>query len=1482
MENKGVNDKVGSVMVVGGGIAGMQSALDLAESGYKVYLVESSPSIGGRMAQLDKTFPTNDCAMCTLGPKLAQANTHPNITLLCYSEVESISGEPGHFKARIKEKSTRVDWSKCTGCGVCAEWCPVAIPNEFNESLDNRRAIYTAFPQAVPKKYVIDKKEERLCHAACTDACPLHMNVSGYLKAASEGLIDDAYKLIRATNPLPAICGRVCYAPCQEACNRGQIDEHLAIRDVKRFIADNADASKLQVSKLASTGKKVAIIGSGPAGLTAAHDLALKGHGVVIFEALPKPGGMLQVGIPEYRLPKDVVKKEISQIESLGVEIKTGVTIGKDVTLKELKDNYDAIFVAVGAHQGTKLRVPGEGLEGVVQGVDFLRRANLGETIKVPNEVAVIGGGNTAIDCARTVKRLGAKNVTIFYRRTKEEMPAAREEIEAAENEGVKTELLVTPIAFHGEKSLSSMELIRMKLGEPDASGRPRPIPVQGSEFRVALTMVIVATGQAPVIEFLKEIGLNISGHGTIEIDPVSMATNIAGVYAGGDAVTGPAFVVDAMAAGRAAANSIDAFLKGTTVPASEEHKPEKLSEEEVVVVKRFVAPGKRRQMKETATESRGNFSEVALGYTMAEAQEEAARCLAGLEPGCIACLECVRRCEAKAVNHNMTDSIKEIDVGAVILASGYEIIDPGLKKELGYGRYDNVVSSLQYERMLSASGPHMGTVLRPSDLKPPKRIAYIQCVGSREIDRNYCSSVCCMYATKEAIITREHAPETECTIFYIDLRAFGKGYEHYYHRAKELGVRYIRCRPSSVREVPGSKNLVLRFEKEDGTLVNEEFDLVVLSAGMKPGEATKKLTDTFGIVTNEYGFAQIGELTPAETSRTGIYAAGVIAGPKDIPESVMEASAAASRAMSLLAGVRGTLVKEKTYPPERNVTGQEPRIGVFVCHCGQNIAGVVDVKDVVAYAKTLPNVVYAEDNVYTCSTDSCERIKKMILEQDLNRVIVASCTPRTHEPLFRDTVRQAGLNPYLFEMANIRDQCSWVHMHEPQKATKKAKDLVRIAVAKSRLLEPLYPAYVDVNPQALVLGGGLAGMTAALELGKQGFETYLLEKSGELGGNLKRVRFLLDHVSPKEKLNYLIYEVKNHPKVHIFTNAEVVDFEGSAGNFKTTFTANGKTQEIRHGAVIVATGAREYRPTEFLYGQHPAVISQLEFEDKLASGNFNAKSVVMVQCVGPCSQPDGYCSRICCGQAVKTALRVKETKPDTSVFIVHNDMRTYGFNEAYYREAREKGVRFIRLAEETQPEVQPANGKVRVSLIDNILKSRLNIDTDLLVLSTGIVPDEGNQTLAQKLKLPLTQDGFFLEAHLKLRPVDFASDGIFLCGLAHSPKTADESIAQAMAAAARAATILSKKRIELQAAISNVIDENCDGCAYCVDPCPYKAITLIEYMKNGEIKKTVDADPAKCQGCGVCQATCPKQGISVLNFRLDQLGAMVEAALAE
>jgi len=843
-------------------------------------------------------------------------------------------------------------------------------------------------------------------------------------------------------------------------------------------------------------------------------------------------------------------------------------------------------------------------------------------------------------------------------------------------------------------------------------------------------------------------------------------------------------------------------------------------------------------------------------------------------------CEICKEFCEADAIDYEQKEERIDLNVGAIILSPGYEVFDANVKGEFGYNRYPNVITSLEFERILSASGPFGGEILRPSDGKLPQKIAFIQCVGSREVEANYCSSVCCMYATKEAIIVKEHHPETDITIFFTDLRAFGKGFEAYYEQAKKLGIRYIRCQPSSIKEAPGSKDLNIQYQNEDGEIVAGEFSLVILSCGLRPPSAAGELAEKFDIDLNEFGFCQTGQFSPVETSQQGVYACGLFTGPKDIPETVIEGSAAAAKALSLLSTEKGKLLTQKTYPPEKDVKGEEARIGVFVCHCGKNIAGVVNVPEVVEYAETLPNVVYAESNLYTCSTDTGERIKQVIEEYNLNRLVVASCTPRTHEPLFQDTLREAGLNPYLFEMANIRDQCSWVHMHQPEEATKKAKDLVRMAVAKSRLLEPLYPKFVDVNHDALVIGGGISGMTAALELAEQGFETYLLEKDHLLGGNLRRVKFLLNGESPQAKLESLIEEVQNHPKIHIYTGSEILNFEGSVGNFRTEFKSNGDVHEINHGVVIVATGAQEYEPTEYLYGQDERVMTQLELEEKLANGNIGAKAVVMIQCTGSREEPRVYCSRICCSEAIKNALRIKEKSPDTNVFVLYRDLRAYGFNEAYYTEARDKGVRFIRYEVDKKPEVSPDNGRLKVSVHDPILDAKININSDLLVLSAATVPRDGNKDLAQKLKLPLNEDGFFLEAHMKLRPVDFASDGIFLCGLAHSPKLVNESIAQASAAAARASTILSKQQIQLEAAISEVVDENCDGCAYCIDPCPFEAITLIDYMKDGAVKKTVESDPAKCRGCGVCQATCPKKGIFVRNFRPDQIAAMVDAAL--
>jgi len=1000
-----MKDKVGAVLVVGGGIAGIQASLDLADSGFKVYLLDESPSIGGTMTQLDKTFPTNDCAMCILAPKLVTAGRHPNIQLIMGAEIKSVEGEEGHFQVTLVRKPRYIDEEKCTGCGVCARECPVEAIDEFNEGLSERSAIYVKYPQAVPLVYAIDR-----------DKC--------------------------------IGCGT-----CQEVCKAGAIQ-------------------------------------------------------------------------------------------------------------------YD-------------------------------------------------------------------------------------------------------------EKE--------------------------------------------------KEIALH---------------------------------------------------------------------------------------------------------------------------------------------------------VGSIILAPGFEEFDPRLKGEYGYGHYSNVVSSIEFERILSASGPYGGLVLRPSDGKVPRKVAFIQCVGSRDakLGANYCSSACCMYAIKEAIIAKEHNPYLQCTIFFMDVRAYGKEFDAYYNRAEEeYGVRFVRSRVPRIDEAPESQNLLVRYV-EDGNLKAEEFNLVVLSVGMRPPKHAEELAKTLDIKLNKYNFCYSETFSPLETSRPGIYVCGAFSSPKDIPESVAQASGAAVKAASLISSERETLTTVKEYPPERDVSREEPRIGVFVCHCGINIGGVVNVPVVVEYVKTLPNVVYAEHNLYTCSQDTQKRIREIIKEHNLNRVVVASCTPRTHEPLFRETTREAGLNIYLFEMANIRDQCSWVHMHEPEEATEKAKDLIRSIVAKARLLRPLKKPMIDVTPTSLVIGGGLSGMTAALELAKQGFEVHLVEKDKELGGHLRHIHYLLGSEDPQERLRSIIKEVTENKKVHVYLNSEISDVEGYVGNFKTTLSCGGERKEINHGIVIVATGAMEYGPTEYLYGVDGRVLTQRELEEKLANGGFNAKTVAMIQCVGSRNGERSYCSRICCSQAVKNALKIKELIPETDVYILYKDMRTYGFLEDYYREAASKGVLFIRYDDENKPKVTQENGKLKVLVWEPVVETWIPIEPDLLALSAATIPNPDNERIAKMLKVPLSKDQFFLEAHMKLRPVDFATDGVFLCGLAHWPKSVEESVSQACAAAARAITILSKEALEVEGAIASVNEDLCSGCKFCEPVCEFGAIKMEEV--DGKLRAHVIE--ALCKGCGVCGSTCPAKAISMLHFTDDQILAQLRAALKE
>jgi heterodisulfide reductase subunit A len=848
----------------------------------------------------------------------------------------------------------------------------------------------------------------------------------------------------------------------------------------------------------------------------------------------------------------------------------------------------------------------------------------------------------------------------------------------------------------------------------------------------------------------------------------------------------------------------------------------------------------------------------------------------------CIGCGTCQEICKAKAIEYDLKDSEAKLNVGSIILAPGFEPFDAKLKSEYGYGRFRNVLVSTEFERVLSASGPYGGLVLRPSDGEIPKKIAFIQCVGSRDLQlgNNYCSAACCMYGMKEAVIAKEHTPSPlDATIFYMDMRAYGKEFDAYYERAQgEWGIRFVRSRVAAVVEDPLTRNLHVHYV-EDENPKTEEFDMAILSTGMTPPKSTEKLAKAFGIELNKYNFCETTTFSPVTSSKPGIFVCGAFAAPKDIPESVAQASGAAAEAMSIIATERGSLTTKKEYPPERDVSGEEPRIGVFVCHCGINIGGVVNVPQVVEYTKTLPNVVYAEANVYTCSQDTQKLIAEKIAQNNLNRVVVASCTPRTHEPLFKETVQEAGLNPYLFEMTNIRDQCSWVHMHQPEEATEKAKDLIRSVVAKAKLLKPLEKPLITVTPVGLVIGGGVSGMTASLELARQGFEVHLVEREEELGGHLKNIHYLLDEEqNPKERLEAMVAAVNKNTNIHVYTSAEVTNVFGFVGNFKSKIRQNNQEKEIEHGIVIVATGAVEYKPTEYLCGNDPRVLTQHELEERLANGDFKAKNVVMIQCVGARNEERPNCARICCGQAIKNALKIKQKTPDTEVCVLYKDLRAYGFKEDYYRDAANKGVLFINYEDERKPVVSNNGGKMKVTFWEPVLKEEVELEPDLVVLSAATVPNPDNKHVAEMLKVPLTKDGFFLEAHMKLRPVDFATDGVFLCGMAHSPKYIDESIAQACAAAARATTILSKDKLEMEGIVANVSEDLCSGCRVCEYLCPYGAVEVRE--KEG--KPVAHVIEALCKGCGACGTACPTQAIAMGHFTTEEMLAQVKAALME
>jgi heterodisulfide reductase subunit A len=839
-------------------------------------------------------------------------------------------------------------------------------------------------------------------------------------------------------------------------------------------------------------------------------------------------------------------------------------------------------------------------------------------------------------------------------------------------------------------------------------------------------------------------------------------------------------------------------------------------------------------------------------------------------------CKVCAEFCGVNAIDHSMQDEIVELEVGSIVLAPGFQPFDPSQYDSYNYARHANVITSMEMERILSASGPTGGHLVRPSDHKEPKKVAWFQCVGSRDMNRcdnSYCSSVCCMYAIKEAVIAKEHAgDDLDCAIFFMDMRTPGKDFERFYDNAREKdGVRFIRSRVHTIDPVPGSDDLELRYVTESGEMVTEVFDMIVLSIGLEVSPEVVALAEKLGMELTEGNFCKTETFDPVASTKPGLFVCGAFQGPKDIPQSVVDSSAAASAAGEILAAARNTATKTKEAVPETNVIGERPRVGVFVCRCGINIAGVVDVAAVRDYAAKLPYVEYVADNLYSCSQDTQDTMAAIIKKEKLNRVVVAACTPKTHEPLFQETLIDAGLNKYLFEMANIRNQDSWVHKNNPERATQKAKDLVRMAVSKVALMEPLKEAELQVTPAALVVGGGIAGMTAARSLARQGYETHLVEQTGQLGGQARNLYHTAKGEEVQAKLAALIDEVEKEKNLHLHLDTRLGSVEGFVGNFKSKLSSNGGEESLEYGVAVLATGATPFEPDEYAYGTDPRILTSLELDRKFIEDDpvlDKAKSAVFIQCVGSREPHRPYCSRVCCTHSVENALELKKRNPDMSVYILYRDLRTYGEREYLYRQAREAGVIFVRFDLAHKPEIKVTKGAVKVRVIDHILGQPIEIKADLLTLATAIIP-AADEALAQFFKVPMNEDGFLVEKHAKLGPVEFATDGVFLCGMSHYPKPIDESIAQGRAAASRAITLLARKTIFTSGNVAKVDPLKCSRCGVCMSICPYAAPFFSE---QGPFAGKAEINPVLCKGCGLCVASCRSGAIGLKGFDNDQI----------
>jgi heterodisulfide reductase subunit A len=853
-------------------------------------------------------------------------------------------------------------------------------------------------------------------------------------------------------------------------------------------------------------------------------------------------------------------------------------------------------------------------------------------------------------------------------------------------------------------------------------------------------------------------------------------------------------------------------------------------------------------------------------------------------EPSCLyltkrECRQCEQVCQAKAIKFKQQAEQVELNVGAIVLAPGFSPVSQEVLSRYGYGIFPNVMTSLEFERILSASGPFGGHLVRPIDQNEPRKIAWLQCIGSRDVScgEGYCSSVCCMYAIKEASIAKEHSKEPlDAAIFFMDIRTHGKDFERYYNRAKDVvGVRFVKSRITKIQQIEETGNLLLWYTDEVGKRVEEEFDMIVLSVGMATSPEVVELGQKLGISLTEGHFCHTDSFSPVTTSREGIYVSGAFQGPKDIPQSVIEASSAAALACAPLTPARNTLTKTIEIPEEKKVFGKRPRVGVFVCHCGINISSVVDIAEVCEYAKTLPFVQFVTDSLYSCAQDALDSLKEEIAEHRLNRVVVAACSPRTHEPLFQETLINARLNKYLFEMANIRNQDSWVHKDDPAMATEKAKDLVRMAVSKAALLQPLEESESDMNQRALVVGGGISGMMAAKSFSSHGYRVCLVEKSAHLGGQATKLYKTWKGEDVQRKLTELIKSVESESKIDVHLETELKAVEGFVGSFKTTLVSRGKEEAVDHGITVIATGAEEFKPNEYLYAEDPRVLTHLELDQRFINHDPSLKEIetaAFIQCVGSREPERPYCSRVCCTHSIERALHLKELNPNMNVYILYRDIRTYGEREYLYRAAREAGVVFVRYSLDQKPQVSAGQHGLEIQVFDVTIQRAILLKAELLTLASAVIQNR-DEKLAGLFKIPMNEDGFFMEAHAKLRPSEFASEGVFLCGLAHYPKPIDESVAQAQAASSRAMTLLAKESILVGGTVAYVNSSFCSGCGVCVEICPYSAPSFIE---DSSSPHRAEVNAVLCKGCGLCVASCRSGALNMKGYEERQIMTMI------